>query len=77
MAETNFTLPVELRYEIEGADCISQSSCEAISGMADAIERPSADRAIQAMATHIKYLANDIANTVNCAAESLGANYKG
>lgn len=77
MTKNDFTLPAELHNEILAMDCLSQSSSEAIEGMADAIERLSEDRAIQAMAAHIKHLSANLANTVNLAAENLGANHRG
>ena len=76
MADTDFTLPFSLKMEIEGMDCISQYNNDVISAMAKTIKRLSTDKEIAMLARHIDYLARDTANSVNAAAEILGANYK-
>ena len=76
MADADFTLPNDLKIEIEGMDCISQHNNGTIEGMAKAIARLTDDQEIKALAKHIGHLAFDTSNVVNCAAERLGANYK-
>lgn len=77
MSEKGFTLPINLKFEVESVDCISQHNNETISALAKAILRISDDSVVQYLAKHIDYLAQDSMNEVNVIAEQLGANYVG
>lgn len=76
MANKDFTLPSEIKSEIESMDCISQHNSDVISTLAQAIIRLTDDKVVISMLRHIDEIAQDSMNEVNGIAERLGANFR-